>query len=258
MRPTRGLSSAPLPLANQGCALLFGLAPGRVCRVSPRRPTCCRPADSSLWHWSSPHGGRVLPATLRWGARTFLGEQCSPRPSDRLAGQVILPRCRPDRYPKSIIRSTEATKIDLGATPHPRPPAPPRHSAREIVPRSPATAAGARPSGAGVRSHRLIRPFAQLNPRRPGPSGPVMQWNRAGPLDHRGRDLMTGGIAHASRCHRRRRSEGPAADGDQQCRGGDRGEDDGHPPEEPFADREGAQSRPRHGEQPLRQAADPV
>ena len=27
---------------------------------------------SSLWHWSSPHGGRALPATLRCGARTFL------------------------------------------------------------------------------------------------------------------------------------------------------------------------------------------
>src|SRR5215210_7061251 len=27
---------------------------------------------SSLWHWSSPRGGRALPATLRWGARTFL------------------------------------------------------------------------------------------------------------------------------------------------------------------------------------------
>ena len=39
MQPTRGLGSAPLPPANRGCALLFGLAPGRVCRVSlrPRR-----------------------------------------------------------------------------------------------------------------------------------------------------------------------------------------------------------------------------
>ena len=36
MRPTRGLGSAPLPPANRGCALLFGLAPGGVCRVSLR------------------------------------------------------------------------------------------------------------------------------------------------------------------------------------------------------------------------------
>src|SRR6478735_5160221 len=36
MQPTRGLGSAPLPPANRGCALLFGLAPGGVCRVSLR------------------------------------------------------------------------------------------------------------------------------------------------------------------------------------------------------------------------------
>ena len=36
MRPTRGLGSAPFPPANRGCTLLFGLAPGRVCRVSLR------------------------------------------------------------------------------------------------------------------------------------------------------------------------------------------------------------------------------
>ena len=37
-----------------------------------------RSAASSLWHWSSPHGGRALPATLRWGARTFLTPRGSP------------------------------------------------------------------------------------------------------------------------------------------------------------------------------------
>ena len=36
MQPTRGLGSAPLPPADRGCALLFGLAPGGVCRVSLR------------------------------------------------------------------------------------------------------------------------------------------------------------------------------------------------------------------------------
>ena len=44
---------------------------------------------SSLWHWSSPRGGRALPATLRCGARTFLtsaGCPASARPSGRLAG----------------------------------------------------------------------------------------------------------------------------------------------------------------------------
>ena len=42
-----------------------------------------RPA-SSLWHWSSPHGGRALPATLRCGARTFLTPPTgSPPPTTR-------------------------------------------------------------------------------------------------------------------------------------------------------------------------------
>src|SRR5215213_6739926 len=36
VRPTRGLGSAPLP-ASRLVALLFGLAPGRACRVSLRR-----------------------------------------------------------------------------------------------------------------------------------------------------------------------------------------------------------------------------
>ncbi len=34
--------------------------------------TTHRPADSSLWPCSSPHGGRALPVTLPCGARTFL------------------------------------------------------------------------------------------------------------------------------------------------------------------------------------------
>ena len=50
-----------------------------------------RATASSLWHWSSSRDGRVLPATLRWGARTFLTacRRVTPtgaaRPSDRLA-----------------------------------------------------------------------------------------------------------------------------------------------------------------------------
>ena len=40
-------------------------------RFTPACGSHRRPA-SSLWHWSSPHGGRALPATLRCGARTFL------------------------------------------------------------------------------------------------------------------------------------------------------------------------------------------
>ena len=59
---------------------------------------------SSLWHWSSPLGGRALPATLRCGARTFLtpaGCPASARPSGRLAGPRIVGHGRgsPQRRP---------------------------------------------------------------------------------------------------------------------------------------------------------------
>src|SRR6478736_6987324 len=87
LRPTRGLGSAPAP-GEPGIALLFGLAPGRACRVSLR----LSPA-SSLWRWSSPRGGRELPATSRCGARTFLTPPGCPvdaRPSGRLVDHPIL------------------------------------------------------------------------------------------------------------------------------------------------------------------------
>ena len=92
MRPTRGRGDAPLARPPNGRgALLFGLAPGRACPFHPARHRRS-PAGSSLWRWSSPHGGRVLPATLRRGARTFLVPppvaRRGPRPSGRLAGTV--------------------------------------------------------------------------------------------------------------------------------------------------------------------------
>jgi hypothetical protein len=40
-------------------------------RFTPQ-PTRGSATASSLWHWSSSRDGRVLPATLRCGARTFL------------------------------------------------------------------------------------------------------------------------------------------------------------------------------------------
>ncbi len=63
-------------------------------RFTPTDGLRRRPA-SSLWHWSSPHGGRALPATLRCGARTFLTPPTGhpiddARPSDRLADRPIL------------------------------------------------------------------------------------------------------------------------------------------------------------------------
>jgi hypothetical protein len=71
-RPTRELSEQPAAARRPPCAPLFGLAPARACRVSlpPKRA-------SSLWRWSSPRGGRALPASLLCGARTFLGRGLS-------------------------------------------------------------------------------------------------------------------------------------------------------------------------------------
>src|SRR5439155_25979664 len=84
--------AAHLSPGEPGCVLLLGLAPGRVCRVSPRPPAEADRTDSSLWHWSSSYDGRALPATLRWGARTFLASTGCPtdtRPSGHLADLTI-------------------------------------------------------------------------------------------------------------------------------------------------------------------------
>ena len=80
----RARAARPVPGRWPRHALLLGLAPGRVCRVSLRRP---KPPASSLWHWSSPRGGRGLPAALRCGARTFL-TRGSLGARDRPAGSL--------------------------------------------------------------------------------------------------------------------------------------------------------------------------
>ncbi len=85
-------------------------------RFTPVGGSHRRPA-SSLWHWSSPHGGRALPATLRWGARTFLTPSCGvapthdARPSDRLAGALSLtrPRCEGSSL-TGVTRATFVTR----------------------------------------------------------------------------------------------------------------------------------------------------
>ena len=88
LSPTRGFPRA-------GCALLFDLAPGRVCRVSLRSNGLRHRPASSLWHWSSPHGGRALPATLRLRSSDFPHvRRVAPsdaRPSDHLADRLSLP-----------------------------------------------------------------------------------------------------------------------------------------------------------------------
>lgn len=60
--------SSDLPGDGAGHTMvpLRDLAAGRACPFHPAR------AGSSLWRWSSPHGGRVLPASLPCAVRTFL------------------------------------------------------------------------------------------------------------------------------------------------------------------------------------------
>ena len=101
MRPTRGLGSAPLPpptFPPTGAPSYLALLRVEFARFTPNGGSRRRSA-SSLWHWSSPHGGRALPATLRCGARTFLTPPTGhptddARPSDRLADRAIVQRSR--------------------------------------------------------------------------------------------------------------------------------------------------------------------
>src|SRR5229473_3004233 len=71
-------ASSDLPGDGAGRAMvpLRDLAARRAC---PFHPAC---AGSSLWRWSSPHGGRVLPASVPCAVRTFLD---GFRRRDRLA-----------------------------------------------------------------------------------------------------------------------------------------------------------------------------
>ncbi len=99
VQPTRGLGSAPLPPANRGCALLFGLAPGRACRVSlrPRRAGIVTVAlvlasrrtgvtrYPALWSSDFPHacrwpGRRATVRPPRWPAHCT-GRSAATRPT---------------------------------------------------------------------------------------------------------------------------------------------------------------------------------
>ena len=103
MRPTRGLGSAPLPRSGHPVRV----APSYLALLrvefaafhSAIRPES-RAAASSLWHWSSSRDGRALPATLRWGARTFLtGRTGSLR---RFRATIRPPRWRPESTPAGV------------------------------------------------------------------------------------------------------------------------------------------------------------
>ena len=90
-RPTRGLGGAPFTGASSGIALLFGLAPGRACRVSPR-PVRAGLVSVALVLASRRTGVTRYPAP---GSSDFPRDrpvsQGFPRPSGRLVDVRSLP-----------------------------------------------------------------------------------------------------------------------------------------------------------------------
>src|SRR5919106_4691651 len=100
LRPTRELSEPP---AAAEAALR---SPIRSCSGQKLAAfhSSGEPEASSLWRWSSPHGGRALPADLLYGARTFLGRGLStdaPAAVQPPPGTTIVP----DSGPVSNARS---------------------------------------------------------------------------------------------------------------------------------------------------------
>ena len=188
MRPTRGLGSAPLPPANRGCALLFGLAPGGVCRVSlrprgagivtvalvlaSRRTGVTR--HPALGSSDFPHAARVAPHDARPSGRLAGRLSLRPRAAEQPAGlrRDRVPedgmglRARGGRRPPGRLRRAPRRR----GTPRPSSPrrcgtagaAPPPSAA---PPRSPTARSGpSAPRAAAAR--RAARPA-------PLPSGPV-------------------------------------------------------------------------------------
>ena len=177
MQPTRGLGSAPLPPANRGCALLFGLAPGRVCRVSlrPRRAGIVTVAlvlasrrtgvtrYPALWSSDFPHARR-LPGDAR--------------PSGRLAGRGVLrPRrarrsrgwseagAAPRRRALRLRRRTTRAGPPAGRGRSPRSRGGPRSSSGHAA-RASRTSAGTRPASPATSAHSGCS-FASLTRQRP-------------------------------------------------------------------------------------------
>ena len=66
-RPTRGLSEQPAAARSRLRPPIRSCSGSSLPRFTPASLRA-----SSLWRWSSPHGGRALPASLLYGARTFL------------------------------------------------------------------------------------------------------------------------------------------------------------------------------------------
>ena len=110
MRPTRGLGSAPLPPATPGCALLFGLAPGGVCRVSLRSgPRAGRHRHCGTGPRLTADGRYPPPCAVELGLSSRRpGCPADARPSDRLAGPRVYSSGR-DAAPAAGRRTTTTT-----------------------------------------------------------------------------------------------------------------------------------------------------
>jgi hypothetical protein len=97
-RPTRELSEPPAAAEAALRSPIRSCSGQSLPRFTPR-PGLATGGASSLWRWSSPHGGRALPADLLYGARTFLGRGLStdaPAAVQPPPGMVILPRPAPN------------------------------------------------------------------------------------------------------------------------------------------------------------------
>ena len=88
--------AARLSPGEPGCALLLGLAPGRVCRVSLRPPACAaaRHRHCGTGPRLTADGRYPLPCAAELGLSSRPSRGCprrGSRPSDRLADRPILP-----------------------------------------------------------------------------------------------------------------------------------------------------------------------
>ena len=113
VRPTRELRRRAGVPASRDALSYLALLRVELARFTPAPG--CPAAGSSLWRWSSPRGGRALPATLRRGARTFL----TP-PVARRRATVRSPRWPADSTAPRGKRPGTADRRARGGPPRPR------------------------------------------------------------------------------------------------------------------------------------------
>src|SRR3990170_1788059 len=103
MRPPRGLGDAPVAAASRGIALLFGLAPGRACLVSPRRTGLVSVA--------------LFLASRRTGVTRYPASWSSDFPHGTAARAAPRAIVRLTRQPSTILPALEETGREQAADP---------------------------------------------------------------------------------------------------------------------------------------------